>query len=208
MQITGYPGIATLGTSGLLSIEPPECTEIIIAADNDDAGNKVSTTSAQRLANSGRNVRIATPEYDGDDWNDVLQKDQDKLDELREQILNGKLIKAERRVLALPADEFLALTFPPRPLHLRPWLPKGGLVMIHATRGGGKTWIVLSIAIAVSGGQELMGWTCEQPGRVLYVDGELPGDLLQKRLGLFGPLPRDLLILSRDLFHQRRQQMF
>ena len=208
MQITGLPGIACIGTTLMEAVEVPQCSEVIIVGDNDDPGEKAAKTLAQRLANEGRTVRIALPEYAGDDWNVVLRKDRDKLDEVREQIIGGgKRIKPERRVLPVPAEDFMALVFPKRELHLRPWLPKGSLSMVHAQRGHGKTWVVLSIARAVSAGEGLLGWSCEKPGRVLYFDGELPGELLQKRLELLGKLPRDLLILSREQFNQRRKMM-
>ena len=51
----------------------------------------------------------------------------------------------------------------------------------------------------------LLDWTAERAGRVLYVDGELPGELLQSRLKLLGPpLPEgDFLAPSRSQFEIR-----
>lgn len=207
MQRTSLPGIATLGTSGMISLIPPDCSEIIIAADNDEPGIRAANALARRLADGGYEVRIAAPEVDGDDWNDALRKGGDKL-QFRERLLGGKRIKRERQVRALPVQDFLALEFPKRPHYLQPWLAKGSLAMIHAERGAGKTWLVLSIACAISKGTGLLSWGCDRLGRVLYVDGELPGKVLQSRLALLGPPSKELLILSRDQFHQRQQLMF
>jgi putative DNA primase/helicase len=67
----------------------------------------------------------------------------------------------------------------------------------------------LSIGYAVAAGRSLLDWPCEQQAKVLYVDGELPGELLQHRLKLLGPpLPDDALrVLSRSQFEMRQQMM-
>lgn len=77
------------------------------------------------------------------------------------------------------------------------------LVMIHAERGSMKTWLALSVAHAIASGKHLLGWTVERTARVLCVDGEMPGEHLQKRLTFFGEPPEALFILSRDQFRER-----
>jgi putative DNA primase/helicase len=208
MQITGLPGIAGCGTA-MASLQPPPCSKIIIAADNDQAGLKAANALAQRLADSReyKSVRIAIPEIEGYDWNDVLRTDGVDLDKLRERIFETERIRPERRVRAVTARQFMNLKFPKREMLLHPWLPVGSISMIYAERGGGKTWLVLAVAYSVATGEDLLGWTCERKGRVLYFDGELPGRFLQKRLSFLGPLPNDLLILSRDQFHARQKLM-
>jgi putative DNA primase/helicase len=80
--------------------------------------------------------------------------------------------------------EFLALDIPPRASLLRPILPQSGLAMLYSPRGIGKSWIGLSIAVAVSNGVDLLRWSSPEPRRVLFVDGEMPLADLQKRLGM------------------------
>jgi len=82
-----------------------------------------------------------------------------------------------------------------------------GLAMIDAQAGHCKTWLALSIAYAVATGQSLMGWEVERSGRVLYVDGELPGELLQKRLRMLGPPNDNLRVLSHSQFEMRSEAM-
>jgi putative DNA primase/helicase len=53
--------------------------------------------------------------------------------------------------------------------------------MLYAKRGIGKTFLGLGIAHAVSSGTKFLRWEAPTPRRVLYVDGELPGRLLQER---------------------------
>jgi putative DNA primase/helicase len=106
-------------------------------------------------------------------------------------------------------QEFMDLQFPPRRYLLKPWLTTTGLTMIDAQPGHGKTWLALSAGYSVASGDPLMDWPVEQRGRVLYVDGELPGELLQKRLKMLGPpLPAsDFVVLSRSQFEMRGEMM-
>lgn len=88
-----------------------------------------------------------------------------------------------RTLIAPTLAEFETMPLPPRELLLAPWLPRQGLAMLYGPRGGGKTWIALSIAMAVASGSELFGkWKALRAGRVLYVDGELPKRDLQDRV--------------------------
>ena len=65
--------------------------------------------------------------------------------------------------------------------------------------------LALSIGYAVASGRPLMRWNVERRGRVLYVDGELPGTLLQRRLQKLGlSLPQsDFRVLARSQFEWR-----
>jgi putative DNA primase/helicase len=207
MQIAGLPGIATVGVSGMKSVAPPACSEIIIAADNDKPGKDAANALALRLAISGRKVRIAVPEGpDGYDWNDALRSGDDQA-ELRKAILESELVEPPREVLGLSVEDFMNLEFLDRDYLLRPWLPSGGLVMVHAQRGTVKTFFALSAAYAVATGKRFLTWKCERQKRVLYIDGELPGKLLQTRLGLLGEHAGDMFVLSREQFHLKQQLM-
>ena len=81
----------------------------------------------------------------------------------------------------LDGGELLTTQFPPRSLMLTPWLPEKGLAMIFAPRGVGKTWIALGIAHAVASGGDFLGWRAARPRSVLYIDGEMPAQMLQER---------------------------
>ncbi len=83
---------------------------------------------------------------------------------------------------AVTIDEFLSLEFPPRDNLLSPWLPAQGLTMVYAMRGIGKTFFALGVAYAVATGNEFLGWKAEHPAGVLYIDGEMPAAVMQKRL--------------------------
>jgi RecA-family ATPase len=110
------------------------------------------------------------------------------------------------RLRPLTAAEFLVLDLPPRGLILDPWLPTQGLAMIHSARGVGKTHLALGIAFAVATGSRLLGWNAPEPRRVIYLDGEMPAAMMQRRLaaivaGTNGNPPGDdyLRLLSADI---------
>lgn len=205
------PAIATISAGNMTTLPGvPLCSKIIVAGDRDEskAGQEAAKALAQKLANQDENrpVCIALPPRAGEDWNDVLQNGEN-LDKMRDRILRGRIVEAEEDVLPVALDEFLEQSFPLRPKLLAPWLVKGSINMIHAQRGHGKTNLVLSIAHAVACGIELLGWQCDYPGRVLYIDGELPGHLLQSRVSRLLPTaPKDSIgVLAADHFYQRKK---
>ena len=82
----------------------------------------------------------------------------------------------------ISAHELLAMDLPPRDLILAPWLPEKGLTMIYGPRGIGKTHLVLGCAWAIASGGQFLTWAAPKPRKVLIIDGEMPGQVLQERL--------------------------
>lgn len=104
--------------------------------------------------------------------------------------------------------DFLSMEFPPREMVLSPWLPLGGLAMLYAPRGCGKTHVALEIAYAAATGGSFLKWQAPEPRSVLIIDGEMPAGTLQERLariaataGVEPPHPTQLRVLASDL-HQ------
>lgn len=65
---------------------------------------------------------------------------------------------------------------------LGPVLPRASLTLLYGARGVGKTFLALSMALAVASGAATLRWRAEKPARVLYVDGEMPRAMLLERL--------------------------
>ena len=84
-------------------------------------------------------------------------------------------------LVGLALEDFVACDLPPRPVLLAPWLTKSTLAMIHAKTGVGKTWLSLSIAHAVATGGYLLKWPAPEPRKVVYLDGEMSGAMMQDR---------------------------
>lgn len=98
----------------------------------------------------------------------------------------------------------LSASFPPRERLLSPWLLSQSLSMIYAARGCGKTHVALGVAFALASGGEFLGWKAPEPVRVLYLDGEMPGADLQKRVERIvetngGDVPEGFKFLTPDM---------
>jgi hypothetical protein len=79
------------------------------------------------------------------------------------------------------SSELASLTLKPRAPLLSNWLCEGDYGIIYARRGVGKTWLGQLIAKAVSIGGRVGEWEAPRPAKVLYVDGEMPPDLMRDR---------------------------
>ena len=129
---------------------------------------------------------------------------QRKADRLREVIAaHDDLVTPRQPLRALDVAELAQITFREREPLLAPWLHSQDLCMVFAGRGIGKTHFSIAIAYAVATGGQFLRWEAPQPRKVLYLDGELPGAVMQKRLLMHcpdkDPAPGMLRIFTPDL---------
>lgn len=103
--------------------------------------------------------------------------------------------------------DFLKLDLPPREMLLGPIIAERSLGMIFATRGIGKTHLVIGMAIAAATGTSFLHWDAPKPCRVLLIDGEMPAVALQERLaaaikGCSAPAlaEANISVLAADMF--------
>ncbi len=82
----------------------------------------------------------------------------------------------------LNAAELLDFPFQPRETVLEPWLCTQSLNLVHAWRGVGKTHFSLGVAYAIASGGSFLKWKAPKARPVLYIDGEMPGEVLKERL--------------------------
>ncbi|MEO0375476.1 MAG: AAA family ATPase [Cyanobacteria bacterium P01_A01_bin.17] len=82
----------------------------------------------------------------------------------------------------ITAGQLLEKRFPKREFILEPWLRNVESSMIWAPTGVGKTWMTLSIAVAIAGGGKLGKWEASATRKVLIIDGEMNGQDLQERI--------------------------
>lgn len=78
------------------------------------------------------------------------------------------------------------LELTPRKKLLGDWFCEGDCGFIFAFRGVGKTWLALAIAQALGTGGKLGDWQAPEPVNVLYIDSEMPPDLMRERCGGLG----------------------
>lgn len=208
MVLADLPGIAALSATNMPAVKVPPSASVIIAADHDKAGRKAAAALAERLEYEGRKVKLAFPPDEGTDWNDVLLHSDDAEADWQGALKANAPETHSGPITALEEDEFMTLAFPKRDPLLAPWLPRAALVMIHAQRGEGKTWLALAVGKAIANGEDLLGWPCTGYARVLYVDGELPGTFLQDRISKFRQSPPGMFhVLCRDAYLLKKQTM-
>jgi len=211
---TGCSVVAALSAGNLRSVgkslrEQHPIRKIIICADDDRSGTGQAKGREVAEAINGRFVVPNIPNGEGTDFNDLHQ--QAGLEEVRRQILEQKapprVLTPSRPVLkALGIGEFLDLELPQREYLLYPVLPVQGLVIAYAPRGVGKTFVALSIALAVACGKAVFDWQAPQARPVLYLDGEMPAHAMKERLagllkGMKAERPSDdlLQIVTPDI---------
>lgn len=103
-------------------------------------------------------------------------------------------------VLALAAHQF-----PKRIPLLGPLIHAGDLAMWFAGRGVGKTQVMLSLSTALAFGGQFLRWKAAAPVGVLFLDGEMAGQVMQERILNFLPenapeeLAENLRLFTPDL---------
>jgi len=94
--------------------------------------------------------------------------------------VNDKTKKPQLKSISI--RDFLKQEFPPRQMLLDPIIATQSLTMIYSWRGLGKTNLALGMSLAISTGCKFLHWSAPKPKRVLYVDGEMPANLMQQRI--------------------------
>src|SRR5450432_4281759 len=79
------------------------------------------------------------------------------------------------------SSELRLLTLEPRRKLLGDFFCEGDLGFVYAFRGVGKTWLALGMARALAEGGTVGPWQAHQATGVLYIDGEMPADLMRAR---------------------------
>jgi len=69
--------------------------------------------------------------------------------------------------------DLLERQWPTREFAISPWLHTGESVLIWADTGVGKTWLTLSLAVAMAGGGKVWEYEAPKPRRVMIIDGEM-----------------------------------
>jgi hypothetical protein len=101
---------------------------------------------------------------------------EDEREERTETAANAKSLRV------VGADEFASREFPPREMILSPYIEEKSIGLFYAPRGTGKTIVGVGVSMAVSSAKNFLLWKAPKARRVLYIDGELPRETLQRRI--------------------------
>ncbi len=80
------------------------------------------------------------------------------------------------------AEAWAAREFPPPVRLLGDLVTSTSRAFLVGATGLGKTMLGVAIAAGMATGTGFLDWRCERPARVLYVDGEMPGELVRARV--------------------------
>jgi len=124
---------------------------------------------------------------------------------------NEQQINQERKVSPFPILTFQELQEKeiPERTKLLPWLSEGGLAMIYAPAGCGKTHFAQSLTIALRDGGTFLKWPVTRAVPVLYVDGEMAQEDFRKRWlkWIKNPVGKnELFTLSHEDFFEREEK--
>jgi hypothetical protein len=108
-------------------------------------------------------------------------------DKLQSIVDGDPRLEPAKPLRALNVMELGTHLFPERVQLLGPLLHAGDLAMIFAARGVGKTMVNLGIAMALAFGDRFLRWKATKPVGVLYLDGEMAGEVMQQRVRAFLP---------------------
>lgn len=164
---------------------------VCIIPDDDEVGHTHADGVARNLTGVAAEVRVlALPKKDVSDWLDADPDGALVLQDMADMAplwtpspgpSTSETLSPKFRTYGL--QEFSGLKFPEREYVLAPILPVKGTAMIFAARGVGKTHVALGASYAAASGTPFLRWRAPKPRRVFYIDGEMPGQALQERLG-------------------------
>lgn len=133
----------------------PDAKEIIIAADNDEAGQKFAQKLKRKLQRQGRAVAIAYPAF-GKDFNEWWQAKLDKTGivhaiEQAQLEVSGFLNKKT------DASEIFPYKSRPQEFWIKNLIPKTGVVLLSGHPKTGKSWLTLNFIADILFGRQSLG---------------------------------------------------
>ncbi len=102
------------------------------------------------------------------------------------------------------ANELSSISVPEKRQYLGDFMKEGDTGFIYSWRGTGKTWFALDLARGLTQGKLVGPWHSFVQVPVVYVDGEMPADLMKSRMHLLGIVESERFILLNHelLFHR------
>ena len=89
--------------------------------------------------------------------------------------------------LVIEIDTFKTMEMPEIKTIMSPWLTFGSTHMIYAKRGVGKTFLSMSLSLAVTHGSDFGEWELKEAVNTMYVDGEMLPQHMKQRIEYLQP---------------------
>ena len=185
----------------------PQNAKVYLWTQNDIPGREWEQKICSYTKCLVKRVRIPALHKDLNDWTRAGATYKD----LFEAMVNAEVVREAEKSwtdalneAVVTSSELCDLQLTPRKKLLGDWFCEGDLGFIFAFRGIGKTWLALGIAQALSTGGNLGAWQAHQAVKVLYVDGEMPPDLIRDRCeGLNADKDAKLEFLNHEILFER-----
>jgi AAA domain len=114
--------------------------------------------------------------------------------------------KIAASIVLATKEDIGSLVLKPRVSLLGEWLCEGDYGIIFGPRGVAKTWFSLMIAHSVATAGTIGEWAAEVAKKVLFIDGEMPADMIRDRLlGLGGT--ENITLLNHEILFDRTQSV-
>lgn len=160
---------------------------VIVWPDNDDAGKKAAQNVAKQCKNIANSVTIIKPPAKDKGW-DLADAESEGwqrehvTDWIKQQQEHEQEKSESQQIRPYNLEELIAADIPQRSYHLKPSIPTQGLSMFFAPKGLGKTFFSLTCSLAMATGTSAICWEAPRKSKVLYIDGEMPADLIKQRV--------------------------
>lgn len=185
---------ATCTPHGAQSVKPEYLvalhgkTRVWISGDNDEAGQGYAREVARQLQGTVQTLWDLKVPEGFKDWTDWAEDDmaEGRPEAFKQLLFNAAPLSLIPSSLDVPwrsASQILETPVIETEWLIDGMLPKGAVILLSGREGSMKSWVVMRLAHAVAEGHPWLGRAC-QHGPVLYLDGEMPPALLQKRLRL------------------------
>ena len=184
----------------------PEGSTVYVWTQNDDAGENWQKDVCANTKGTVKRARIPALHKDLNVWTRAGATPGDLLHAMQSAEVVSEAEKSWMDALnesVVTSNELRDLELVPRKKLLGDWFCEGDLGFIFAFRGVGKTWLALAIAQALSTGSKLGDWPGHAPVKVLYIDGEMPPDLMRSRCKGLEAGNDNLQFLNHEILFER-----
>jgi 5S rRNA maturation endonuclease (ribonuclease M5) len=183
--------------------------EIFVIGDNDTTGSEKVLKAIEALKGSAKSVKVVQlptegkPQgYDVSNFIEEFDEPEAAAEKLCILMENAKELPKPPTLgdAIMTAQRFTSLSLPEKVSILHPWLTTDGIILVSGWRNVGKTWFVIGILDAVTTGNNFGPWETKKPVPCLYLDGEMPAQDIQERLGKKQPDRKAPLYIYSDAY--------
>jgi AAA domain len=186
----------------------PQGAKVYLWPQNDAPGEKWAKAICASVKIAVKRVKIPAVYKDLNAWTLALGGATER--DLLDAMANAEIVRQSEKSWANALSEAIVTSSELRDLKLIPrekllgdWFCEGDLGFVFAFRGTGKTWFGLGLAWALSTGGKIGAFQAHECVKALYVDGEMPPDLMRNRFEGLQASNANLHFLNHEILFER-----